>query len=359
MFSISNMKFRVFFWKIARFFLFFFDAERVHSFFISLIRLGIRFNKIPLRVMSGSFFEAQKNTVKHTMNLPVLFHLPFQSRLGLAAGFDKNAEILEALPDLGFGFVEIGTVTPQPQSGNKPPRLFRIQSNEALFNRMGFNSLGAQVVSKNLERARQKLPPFFRVGVNLGKNRDTPLDQAKNDYTEAAQAFEELADYIVINVSSPNTPGLRSLQTVEGLKPIVENMVNLLSRWRTRVPLLLKIAPEIEQDELKHLIHHLEPIGVDGWVLTNTLAGELKTTSGVVNGGFSGKPLQKISRCRLEEARQLTSKPLISVGGIISAEEASLRLAKGADLLQIYTGWIYRGPSYPNELTRLVPELMR
>jgi len=317
---------------------------------VLLIRVGIRIGAAPLRWVSGgnSLTQAKRSDSKsHTV-----LGMEFRSRLGLAAGFDKNAEILTALPALGFGFVEIGTVTPQPQAGNSRPRLFRDPSNEALFNRMGFNGLGATIISERIAHAKETLPADFRVGVNLGKNKDTPLERAWEDYVRSARAFEGLADYLVINVSSPNTPGLRSLQTVEALKPIIGGIVELILRWGKKPPLLLKTAPELSAKELAELIQTVEPWGIDGWVLTNTLGGTLKTREQELQGGWSGKPLAELSRKSLKEVRQVSRKPIISVGGITSLEEAAARISDGANLLQIYTGWIYRGPTFPVKLTR-------
>jgi dihydroorotate dehydrogenase len=270
--------------------------------------------------------------------------------VGLAAGFDKNGEILTGLPALGFGFAEIGTVTPRPQPGNDRPRLFRDPMRESLFNRMGFNGLGAAVVAANLAKAKMNLPQHFIVGVNLGKNKDTPAEKAKDDYLRAASYFKDLADYLVINVSSPNTPGLRSLQTVNALKPIVLEVMQLITGWKHKPPLLLKLAPELGAEDLAHLIQALEPEGVDGWVLTNTLAG--KHPDSEFAGGWSGKILTPHSRSSLQVARGVTAKPIISVGGILSVEEAATRMEMGANLIQIYSGWIFNGPCFPNRINR-------
>lgn len=273
----------------------------------------------------------------------------FASRVGLAAGFDKDAEIVPALPSLGFGFAEIGTVTPRPQSGNDRPRLFRDLERQCVFNRMGFNGLGAAVVAKRLESVRDRLPSAFRVGVNVGKNKDTPLEEAARDYAAAAAAFKSLADYIVINVSSPNTAGLRSLQAIESLHPIVDAVKEAI-RGAKSPPLLLKLAPEVESEELARIFAAADRWGVDGWVLTNTLAGNREGLS----GGWSGKVLTELSRTRLEQARAVTRLPIISVGGIMDADEAERRVRLGANLVQIYSGWIFGGPSFPVEISNRI-----
>ena len=335
-------------WKFLKYLLFLIDAEVAHRVTISLIRLGIHLKNVPLRIVSGSVtpvFKALESSRSTTV-----FGLDFSSPLGLAAGFDKNAEILVGLPSLGFGFAEIGTVTPRPQSGNDRPRLFRDPMRQSLFNRMGFNGLGATLVAANVAESRDKLPLNFRVGVNIGKNKDTPSENAKGDYVKAARPFEGLSDYLVINVSSPNTPGLRSLQTVDALKPIIGEVVHLITGWKKRPPLLLKLAPELSANELIQLIQVLEPEGIDGWVLTNTLGGSIKTPAGELGGGWSGGILTELAAKSLEIARNATSRPIISVGGIITPEEAVKRLTSGADLIQIYSGWIFNGPMFPGRI---------
>ena len=335
-------------WRAIRKILFLFDAESVHESVQRLLRFSIRFGNIPFILITG-----QKVTPSSGQNLH-LFGMDFSSRLGLAAGFDRNAEILDCLPPLGFGFVEVGGVTPRPQVGNPRPRLFRDVSRGALFNRMGFNGDGAVAVSSNLARVRDQLPPNFRVGINMAKNRETPADRAADDYVMVAKSFEGLADFLVINVSSPNTPGLRDLQTVEALERIVGGVMELISRWKKKTPLLLKLASELNAQQLEDLVPSLERRGIDGWVLTNTLLGTFKNDSEVLSGGWSGKPLVENSRRSLETVRALTRKPIISVGGIYSEEEARERLKRGADLLQIYTGWVYEGPGFPARVSKAI-----
>jgi len=222
---------------------------------------------------------------------------------------------------------------------------------------MGFCGLGATIVSDRLARARERLPDGFRVGVNIGKNKDTPLERASADYRKAIEPFRDLADYVVINVSSPNTPGLRSLQTVKALRPILASVAEALEGWKRRPPLLLKLAPELSGIELAELVLKLE-VGedgcppIDGWVLTNTLAGEIEARGRKLDGGWSGGALIEASRRSLKEVRSQSRKPIISVGGIQSAEEARMRMEMGASLIQIYTGWIYGGPGLPAKLAR-------
>lgn len=351
---------RHWFWGMVKGFLFRIEPEVAHRMVVMLIRLGIRMGNWPLRISGGTVFSGAQSLGHSSGSQSIeVFGLHFQSRVGLAAGFDKDAEMVRGLPALGFGFAEIGTVTPRPQPGNERPRLFRDTSQNALFNRMGFNGMGSNIVSMRLAQAKPFLPTEFRVGVNIGKNKDTPLDEAASDYVKAAIPFQGLADYMVVNVSSPNTPGLRSLQTVEALKPILDGVQGVLSSWARRPPLLLKLAPEVSGEELITLIQNIESLGIDGWVLTNTLSGILRHEGREYLGGWSGGPLTAHSRHRLIEARQATKLPIISVGGILSPEEAVERYRLGAELVQIYSGWIYEGPGFPNAVSSKLTQASR
>lgn len=338
-------------WKVFRWVLFQFDAENAHRMTVRLIRLGWRMGPRPLIFLSGS---SDLVKTQDSYPFPKVMGIEFLSRVGLAAGFDKDCEILPALPFLGFGYAEIGTVTPLPQSGNPRPRLFRDMTHQSVLNRMGFNGSGAQVVSRRLEKVKPHLPAKFRVGVNIGKNKLTSPENTHRDYRLALEPFEGLADYVVMNVSSPNTPGLRALQSVEALKPILDECVNLTSKWQSAPPLLLKLAPELNSDELMTLIHSLEGRGVQGWVLTNTLAGTFKWRNEELPGGWSGKVLAAASRKSLETVRRVTTQTVISVGGIGSEAEALSRMQLGADLIQVYTGWIYGGPAFPAGISRML-----
>ncbi|MFN7684145.1 MAG: quinone-dependent dihydroorotate dehydrogenase [Oligoflexia bacterium] len=271
--------------------------------------------------------------------------LNFRSRLGLAAGFDKNGQLIEAIAALGFGFMEIGTVTPRPQAGNPRPRLFRDPLRRSLWNRMGFNNEGAPAVAARLKRARESgyIPDGFQIGVNLGKNRDTPIEHAAQDYLEGFKAFEGLADFFVINVSSPNTPGLRDLQDTSFLLP-------LLAQIRGPVPCLLKIAPELSETAIRDLVGVLDPV-IDGWVVSNTLKGAGPGEAASLEGGWSGEVLRSHSFRALTQVADLAERPIVSVGGIASAEEACLRVRAKASLLQVYTGWIYEGPGLVRQIT--------
>jgi dihydroorotate dehydrogenase len=331
-------------WRLVKPVLFFFDPEIIHDFAVGFLKIVRFLGPLPIKMVSGSGTRDIKPCS--------VLGTEFRSRVGLAAGFDKDAEIIRAIPYLGFGFVEIGTVTPRPQPGNPRPRLMRAPEKRALFNRMGFNGKGAEAAARNLKKAKGTLPAGFRVGVNIGKNKDTPLECAADDYVKAAAYFEDLADYLVINISSPNTPGLRSLQTGDTVGAIASRVNALISRWKTRPPLLLKLAPEVSGDDLESIMKHGEAVGIDGWVLTNTLGGKWPLKASELEGGWSGAPLTERALDVLRKARGLTQKTIISVGGIMSAEDAKRRIEAGADLVQIYTGWIYSGPSFPVEVAR-------
>jgi dihydroorotate dehydrogenase len=336
------------FWSLFRRIAFRIDAETAHRFIVRVLQLIGRIGSgAPLiRWLSGAS--------KASNGEAQVLGMTFQNRVGLAAGFDKNCELLGALPALGFGFAEIGTVTPRPQPGNELPRLFRDSSQRALFNRMGFNNLGAEIVAARLKEVKPTLPVGFRVGVNLGKNKNTPNEQASGDFAHAARPFRDLADYLVVNVSSPNTPGLRALQSIELLTPILTAVQDEISGWTRKTPLLLKIAPELDDGELQSLVPAVEKLGISGWVVTNTLAGEWASGGVSVSGGWSGGPLSSLAKSRLRTLRSLTRLPVISVGGILEGADAIERIQMGADLIQVYTGWVYGGPRFPANLARKI-----
>jgi dihydroorotate dehydrogenase len=313
-------------WPILRRLLFLFEPEDAHT----LSKWGMRLL---------SWF----------LPLP---HDGAENPVGLAAGFDKNAELIEYLPRFGFGSVEIGTVTPVPQGGNERPRLFRDPARKALFNRMGFNNLGAGIISERVRKARPRLPPGFKIGVNLGKNKNTPEENAASDYARAARPFLDTADYFVINVSSPNTPGLRALQTPESLTRIVREVQSVIAEGGRTIPLYVKLAPEIGGEALREILSALESAGTTGLILTNTLGGDHIYGGKSMSGGWSGQILTSKALGRLKEARSMTRLPIISVGGIMTVEDAQARMEAGASGVQLYTGWIYGGPFFPRRISR-------
>ena len=273
-------------------------------------------------------------------NQPIeLFGLRFPNPVGLAAGFDKSARAYKGLLAQGFGFVEVGTVTPQPQAGNPKPRLFRLSDDAAIINRFGFNNDGAKAIA-----ARLKRPYPGIVGVNIGKQKDTPLEQAGDDYATLLDQFTDLADYITINISSPNTQGLRSLQE----KSALLHLLKPLAERKHRPPLLLKIAPDMDDAGFAAIAEVVDSCGMDGVIVSNTTISRPDSLSSVhkaETGGLSGAPLQALSRHALERMVHYSAGafPIISAGGIDSPKEAWLRLQMGASLVQIYSALIYQG----------------
>ena len=292
-----------------------------------------------------------------------LFGVRFANAVGLAAGLDKDARAVLGLARMGFGHIEVGTLTPRPQPGNPRPRLFRLPAQRALINRMGFNSGGAAAGARRLEALRQggRLDGVI-VGVNVGKNRDTALEAAASDYVAGMDAVYPWADYLTLNLSSPNTPGLRTLQSADALAPLLETVAEagaqLAARHGRRVPVLLKLAPDLVAEDLEVIATTARGGGVDGLIATNTTITR-PGLDGVPyaneTGGLSGAPLKPLSLGTVRALRGLLGPdyPLIGVGGIESAADGRAMLDAGANLLQIYTGFIYRGPALVRALARL------
>ncbi|MGI8436360.1 MAG: quinone-dependent dihydroorotate dehydrogenase [Chthoniobacterales bacterium] len=285
-----------------------------------------------------------------------LFGGSFRNPVGLAAGFDKNGVAIPAWEALGFGFVEIGTVTARAQPGNPRPRIFRYPRQGALINRLGFNNDGAEAISARLSRLRAgPRPPAIPIGVNLGKSRVTPLEEAAADYLFSFRLLQPLADYIALNVSSPNTPGLRSLQHHEALVDLLRTITTENTRLRVPKPILLKIAPDLSAEELREIVAACEEFGLAGIIATNTtldhgaLAGGRDET-----GGLSGAPLRERATEVVRALRAQTTLPIIGVGGISDATSAREKFAAGAQLVQVYTGYIYRGPGLLREVANAV-----
>ena len=284
-----------------------------------------------------------------------LLGLRFPNRVGLAAGFDKNAYDVDSMGRLGFGFIEVGTVTPRPQAGNPRPNLFRLVPDEALINRLGFNNEGAAAAAQRLQSRRYA----GICGVNIGKNFDTPVENAVQDYSSCLRTVYGVADYVTIIVSSPNTPGLRGLQDPSALRPLLLELANLREQLQPihskRVPLLVKLSPDLTDDQVLTIGRELREMPVDGLIATNTTISRpkgLKSAAASETGGLSGRPLH--SRC-INVLRSLRAAvgpdfPIIGVGGILSAEDAAETRGAGADLLQLYTGLIYQGPALIREV---------
>jgi dihydroorotate dehydrogenase len=258
------------------------------------------------------------------------WNIEFWGKLGLAGGLDKNCDLGSLWSAFGFGFVEIGTVTPLPQEGNPKPRLFRIEKELAIINRMGFNNIGTMAIKERLKKDPRLVP----IGINIGKNRGTPNERAYEDYLFTLRELYDLGDYFVLNVSSPNTPNLRELQMGENLRVILSEVWRF-RRFKPYKPILLKLAPEISGEDMEEIAKICEENDIDGVILTNTLKVE--------GGGLSGKPLFEISNGRIREWVKISKIPVIGVGGIFSLEDVQKKLSLGAVLTQVYTGFIYRG----------------
>lgn len=320
--------------------LFRWQPERAHH-------LTMRLFKTALSLPGGKTLIRKMYRVEDPALKRKVFGLEFENPVGLAAGFDKDGAYYDMMPHLGFGFVEVGTVTPRPQDGNPQPRLFRLPQDKALINRMGFNNGGVDALVKNLENR----DPNIIVGGNIGKNKDTPNEEAKSDYIKCFQALYPHVDYFVVNVSSPNTPGLRDLQEKEPLKDLLATLQILNVHTLNPKPILLKIAPDLNNNQLDDIVDIVKETNIAGLIATNTTIDRtnLHTDKAVVEaigaGGLSGKPLTQRSTEVIRYLSQRVEAPIIAVGGIHSAEDAIEKLEAGASLIQIYTGMIYEGPA--------------
>ncbi len=302
--------------------------------------------------------RCRKRLPKRPINL---FGLLFPNPIGLAAGMDKDGECLDAWFAMGFGFIEVGTVTPKPQAGNPKPRLFRLVSEKGLINRMGFNNEGVDVLVKRLQQRRVE----GIIGVNIGKNRDTPLIKAVDDYRYCFSKVYPYADYVTVNISSPNTPGLRELQGANYLDhlllALMQTRDSLEKIWKRQVPLLVKISPDLTEEELKVMVDIFKKHNVDGIIATNTsidrsAISHLKAAD--EKGGLSGKPIFQRAKKIIEHLFRLTQGaiPIIAVGGIDSPEDAKAMLSAGASAVQLYTGFIYEGPSLVSNTIKLIDQ---
>lgn len=322
--------------RIVSPFLFLFDPESVHNFTFTVLKLSYKF---PLTKFIVSFllsFENQKLEKQ-------LFGLNFKNPVGVAAGLDKNAAHIKEFSSFGFGFVEVGTITPEPQIGNSKKRLFRLEKDNAIINRMGFNNEGLE---KILPRLKDNYDVI--IGGNIGKNKSTPNSKAKSDYLKCFKKLYDFIDYFVINISSPNTPGLRKLQTPNFLKDLFKDLNIERSKRNKYKPILIKISPDLEKNKIDELLQIIEACKIDGIVATNTTVNfpKLDSKSKNESGGLSGAPLQKksnqiISYISIKTEGKL---PIIGVGGILSAKDAIEKIKCGAHLVQLYTGIIYEGP---------------
>lgn len=331
-------------YKIIRSFLFCFSPERVHYFSMNSLKLLCN---IGFRRMISNLYRPKNNAGCS------MFNIQFSNPVGLGAGFDKNAKYLAELECLGFGFVEIGTVTPLSQAGNDKPRLFRLPKDKALINRMGFNNDGVKEIAKRLKKWKEKNKNSkLVIGGNIGKNKITPNEDAWKDYEICFKELHPYVDYFVVNVSSPNTPGLRELQEKESLRKILTHLQAINTSQPAPKPLLLKIAPDLTQEQIDDVIDLALEIKLDGLVATNTTISRsgLQTSASRVQaigaGGLSGLPVKQRSTEVVKYICQKTGGkiPVIASGGIFTGDDAKKKLDAGASLIQVWTGFIYEGP---------------
>ncbi|MEE2931702.1 MAG: quinone-dependent dihydroorotate dehydrogenase [Bacteroidota bacterium] len=348
---ISLLVILIFNYKFIRFFLFLFNAEFIHKFSFNFIKVFMYFpfNRWALR----KIYFVQHNKLNRE-----IFGLKFSNPVGLAAGFDKDAKLFNELEPFGFSFIEIGTVTPLPQDGNPKPRLFRLKDDSGLINRMGFNNDGLEVIVSRLRRKKASII----IGGNIGKNKKTSNIEAINDYRICFEKLFPFVDYFVVNVSSPNTPGLRDLQQKEPLTSLLNSLQVLNNRKDKRKPILLKISPDLNNQQLDDIIQIISITNIDGVIATNTTIGRggLKTDEREINaigdGGLSGVPIKNKSTEIIKYLSNKSKKafPIIGVGGIHSVEDAIEKLEAGADLVQIYTGFIYEGPMLVKRINKAI-----
>ena len=326
--------------RLVRPLLFAFEPERAHRLTLGVLRAA---SHVDLAHRALNVFQPPTKPKR-------LFGLDFPNPIGLAAGLDKNGVALPAWAALGFGFIEIGTVTAKPQPGNPPPRIFRFPEQRALINRLGFNNHGADAVAQRLRKLQSSGRwPRVPVGINIGKSMNTPLAEATEDYLSSFRVLREFADYVVLNVSSPNTPGLRELQGSAALSELLAAIAE--KNVITRKPIIVKIAPDLAPEELDQIVATCDTNNVAGIVATNTTMDHSVIPEGQdEQGGLSGAPLREKSTAFVRQIAARSTIPVIASGGIMDADSAREKIAAGAQLLQIYTGLIYRGPGLLREI---------
>jgi len=338
-------------YKILRSLLFLFDPEKVHYFTAKLIR-------VTLSVPGMKSIWNKMYTVKSPKLEREVFGIKFPNPVGLAAGFDKNASMFNDLTYCGFGFIEIGTVTPEGQPGNEKPRLFRLKDDSGIINRMGFNNEGVENAIANLKKRKTSVI----IGGNIGKNKVTPNESATDDYVISFNALYPYVDYFVVNVSSPNTPNLRELQEKEPLTKLLQTLQDINATKTSRKPILLKIAPDLTNEQLDDIVEIINDVKLDGVIASNTTISRegLKTSKARIDeigaGGLSGKPVRERSTevIRYLSVKSDKSFPIIGVGGIHSAEDAIEKINAGASLIQVYTGFIYEGPRLIKQINKAI-----
>ena len=330
------------FYRLIRGLLFYFEAEFIHGLVLKI-----------LKVLPCFCFPKIKPSPRQVMGLN------FENPIGLAAGLDKNGDYIDALAKLGFGFIEVGTITPKAQPGNLKPRLFRLVKAQALINRMGFNNKGVDHLVRQIRKAKYS----GILGVNIGKNAGTPLDQATEDYCYCFQKVYPYADYVVVNISSPNTPELRKLQyghyLISLLQRLKQQQIQLAQQFNKKSPLLVKISPDLDEVQLQQLVNSCLEQSIDGLVATNTTItrpGLAKHPLAIEPGGLSGQPLNPLSTQIIATLNKYTQGklPIIGVGSIMDANDAKVKLDAGASLIQVYTGLIYKGSGLILEINNLL-----
>ncbi len=326
--------------------LFWFDPEDVHHFSFSFIKFISKILFVP--AILKSIYEVKDMRLEREV-----FGLKFKNPVGLAAGFDKDAKCYQELSNFGFGFIEIGTLTPKPQDGNPKKRLFRLKSDSAIINRMGFNNGGVDAAVLRLKKNKSIL-----IGGNIGKNKLTPNEEATSDYLICFETLFDYVDYFVVNVSSPNTPNLRELQEKEPLTNLLRDLQNSNSKKQTPKPILLKIAPDLTNEQLLDIINIVNETKIAGVIATNTTITRegLQSENKTETGGLSGKPLTQRSTEVIRFLSEKSNKafPIIGVGGIHSADDALEKLEAGASLVQLYTGFIYEGPKLVSDINKAI-----
>ena len=343
-------------YRLARPLLFRVDAEKMHEFALRRLEKWGRSERLRKALRNRYFMEDARLSQE-------LWGLRFTNPVGIAAGFDKNARLVDTLPHLGFGFVEIGTVTSEPQSGNPKPRMFRLPKDGALINRLGFNNDGADAVAARLAKSGPHMVP---VGVNIGKTRRVPNAEATADHLRSFERLWPYGDYFVVNVSSPNTPGLRELQARDSIDEIVSALkaknAELARQHGARPrPLLVKVSPDMQPKELEELVEVAKAQRLDGIVATNTTTGRVGLKKDIrQEGGLSGAPLRERSTRVIRDIHAMTEGriPIVGVGGVFSAQHAWEKLLAGASLVQLYTGFIYGGPATASRINEGLVELM-
>ena len=326
--------------RFVRPLLFSLDAEVAHHLTIALLRTASR---VGLALRAVEIFQPRPKP-------KVLFGVRCPNPIGLAAGLDKNGVAIPAWAALGFGFIEIGTVTAKPQAGNPKPRIFRFPERQALVNRLGFNNDGADVIAERMHKLRESGRwPAVPVGINIGKSKATPLEEAADDYLYSFRRLREFADYIALNVSSPNTPGLRELQEPAALSQLLRAIRD--ENRKNPKPVLVKIAPDLSSNELEELMETCEQNGIAGIIATNTTLDHSSIPlARDQEGGLSGAPLREKSTALVSNIAARSTIPVVASGGIFDAQSAREKFDAGAQLLQLYTGYIYRGPSLLREI---------